>query len=357
MASPLTIVAGAGALARIRRDGLRPDAIAVVPAAAGGPKGLVLNALDKFVFGDWLPRAPRERRLIGASIGAWRMAAAVHADPVAALERLAQLYAGQRYPKRPSAAHVSAVCRDLVAGLVEGHEAEILGHPQHRLEVLADRGRGPLARPGSRRREAAGFLAAATANVSGRHRLAHLLERVVLHDPRDDAGWLREPFDAFRTAFAPLTPGNLQSALLASGSIPLVLETVAEIAGAPAGRYWDGGIVDYHLHLPYPRADGLAFYPHFADHIVPGWLDKPWRRRRARGAWLDNVVLVAPAPAFVAALPNGKLPDRGDFKRYGLDHDTRIRDWTRAIGEGGRLAEAFARWLEHPDPAVVRVFP
>ena len=40
----------------------------------------------------------------------------------------------------------------------------------------------------------------------------------------------------------------------------------------------DGGIIDYHLHLPYHRAQGLVLYPHFIDRIVPGWLDKalPW---------------------------------------------------------------------------------
>jgi len=133
-----------------------------------------------------------------------------------------------------------------------------------------------------------------------------------------------------------------------------VLEAVTGIAHAPAGSYWDGGIIDYHLHLPYPRADGLVLYPHFVDHIVPGWLDKAFRWRRARGSWLDNVVLVAPSPEFIAALPNRKLPDRGDFKRYGLDNETRIRDWTRAIGESGRLAEAFARWVERPDPGAVQ---
>lgn len=66
----------------------------------------------------------------------------------------------------------------------------------------------------------------------------------------------------------------LRDALLASGSIPLVLDAVTDIAGAPPGRYWDGGLVDYHLHLPYQREPDLVLYPHFADHIVPGWLDK-----------------------------------------------------------------------------------
>jgi hypothetical protein len=83
-------------------------------------------------------------------------------------------------------------------------------------------------------------------------------------------------------------------------------------------------------------------------------MDKAFRWRRARDAWLDNIVLVSPSPAFVAGLPNRKLPDRDDFKRYGLDHDARIRDWTRAIAESERLADALAHWLERrPDPRAV----
>ena len=348
------IRAGPQAAARIRAEGLAPGDIAVVPGAAGGPKGLILHGLDCFVFGEWLPRAPRERHFIGASIGAWRMAAALHPEPIGALQRLVRLYAAQRYPRRPTAAYVTGVCRDLVDQVVDGCAGAILGHPRHRLAVLTVRGRGPLARAETRRAEAMGFALAAAANATGRARLARFLERVVFHDPRDGVHWLSHRYDAFATRFSALSPANLRDALLASGSIPLVLEAVTGIAHAPAGSYWDGGIIDYHLHLPYPRADGLVLYPHFVDHIVPGWLDKAFRWRRARGSWLDNVVLVAPSPEFIAALPNRKLPDRGDFKRYGLDNETRIRDWTRAIGESGRLAEAFARWVERPDPGAVQ---
>ena len=352
--TPIVIRAGAQAAARIRADGIAPGDVAVVPAAAGGPKGLILHGLDCFVFGEWLPRAPRKRRLIGASIGAWRMAAALHPDPVGALTRLARLYAAQRYPPKPTAAYVTAVCRDLVDRVVGDAADAILAHPRHRLSVLPVRGRGPLAHAETRRAETFGFALAAAANAAGRARLARFLERVVFHDARDDVHWLGNRFDAFHTRFSPLSPANLREALLASASIPLVLDAVTEIAHAPAGAYWDGGIIDYHLHLPYPRAGGLVLYPHFVDHIVPGWLDKAFRWRRARGAWLDSVVLVAPSPEFIDGLPNRKLPDRGDFKRYGLDNEARIRDWNRAIGESGRLADAFARWVERPDPSLVR---
>lgn len=353
MELPIRIRAGRGALARIRREGLSPADVAVIPAAAGGPKGLILNGLDRFLFGEWLPAASRPRRLIGASIGAWRMAAACQRDPLAAFAELAQRYVHQRYPRRPASDYVSRVCAEIVAGVVSAGGGDPLGHPFYRLGVLTVRGRRWLESPGSRGQEMAGFALAALANASGRHRLGAWLERVVFHAAADDTSWLTGGFDAFSTRFVSLSAHNLEAALLASGSIPLVLDGVRGIAGAPAGVYWDGGIIDYHLHLPYPRTGDLVLYPHFTDHMVPGWLDKslPWRR--ARGEWLDNVVLVSPSREFIAGLPNGKLPDRRDFPHYGLNHDARIRAWNRAIAESGRLAEAFARWLEKPDPGQV----
>ena len=101
--NPLSIHAGPQALAHLRNHGLRAQDIAIIPGAAGGPKGLILQKLDQWLFGSWLPSAPRERTLIGASIGAWRMAAACLADPVAGFQRLGDLYCEQTYPRRPSA--------------------------------------------------------------------------------------------------------------------------------------------------------------------------------------------------------------------------------------------------------------
>jgi predicted acylesterase/phospholipase RssA len=182
------------------------------------------------------------------------------------------------------------------------------------------------------------------------------MERVVFHDSRDDAAWLRTRFDAFASHYVGLTQHNLHAALLASGSIPLVLQAVSDIHGAPPGDYWDGGLIDYHLHLPYQRDEGLVLYPHFTDHIVPGWLDKSMPWRRARDSALDNVILVSPSPSFVARLPQRKLPDRTDFKHYGQDHAARIRAWTFAIGESERMAEALAKWAQQPDLALAQAF-
>ena len=356
--SSLSFHAGPAALARLRSHGLQAADIGVVPAAAGGPKGLIFQALDQYLFGAWLPAAPRERTLIGSSIGAWRMAAACQADPVSAFARLGELYCGQRYGAKPSQQEIDAVCQQLLGAFVGGREHEILSHPHNRLHMLTVRGRGALAAPQGRQAEMKGFAAAALRNLASRERLAGMLERVVIGDARDDSAWLRERFDGFTTHFAALSSDNLASALLASGSLPLVMQPVRALAGAPPGHYWDGGIIDYNLALPYSRTGDLVLYPHFSEHIVPGWLDKamPWRRaaRGPRRGWLDNVIIAAPTNEFLRRLPRAKLPDRKDFTHYGLDHDERIRNWQRAIGEGQRLRDEFAAFAADPDLARIQ---
>jgi hypothetical protein len=361
MMNALSFHAGPRALAQLKSDGLRAADVAIIPAAAGGPKGLIFQALDQFLFGSWLAGAPRQRALIGSSIGAWRMAAACHADPVAAFARLGDLYAGQRYTSaKPSPQDIDAVCQQLLSDFVGGHEQEVVNHPHHRLHLLTVRGLRGLAAPAHRRAEIAGFVAATLLNAASRDRLAHMLERVVVSAGQGAPAWLEAQFDPFTTHFSALTAGNLGAALLASGTLPLVMKPVREIAHAPAGTYWDGGIIDYNLALPYSRLDQgeLVLYPHFSEHIVPGWLDKamPWRRA-ARGAnrgWLDNVLIVAPTPQFLATLPRRKLPDRADFKHYGLDHDARIANWRQAIAQGQALRDEFDAFAARPDLARVQ---
>ena len=49
----LQVHAGPCALALLRDRRLLPSDVRAVPAAAGGPKGLVLNHIDRFLFGHW----------------------------------------------------------------------------------------------------------------------------------------------------------------------------------------------------------------------------------------------------------------------------------------------------------------
>ena len=353
MSHPTSLILRAGprAMATIRRDGLRPEQVAVIPGAAGGPKALGIIGLDHALFGEWLPRAPRIRDLIGASIGSWRFAAVCRGDVSAAMKDFGDIYCGQRYPPRPSAQMVSESAHNNTRELLGGREEAVLSHPHYRLHVIATRGLGLLARQ-SRFRTPAGFAVAAAVNALGRRHLRHLADRMWFHDPRGMPAFVAarvgasHAFDSFHTVTTPLNAANLHPALWASAAIPTVMLGVEQIPGAPPGTYWDGGIIDYHLHLPYHRANGITLYPHFTDRIVPGWLDKPMPWRRARGQWLENLLLVSPSPEYLESLPHRKLPDRSDFKRFEHDGDARERYWRQAMAESERMGEEFLRLAE-----------
>lgn len=355
----LRLYAGPAALAWLRREGLQPQHVGVVPGAAGGPKGLILGPLDRFLFGDWLPRGGHPVHLIGASIGAWRMATACLRDCEAAFLRLQDDYIAQDYEvepgrRRPTPQHVSAAFARELQAFFGGRVHEVLHHPRWRVHVVTSRGRHVLAREG-RWRTPLGYAAAVLANVAHRRALGAWLQRVVFSAAAPGLGPVALPFDArdLPTRQVALTEANFMPALQASCSIPFVLQAVHDIPGAPPGAYWDGGITDYHLHLRW-RADlGLVLYPHFQRHVVPGWLDKGLRWRHRASAALAHTLLLAPDPDWVRSLPDGKLPDRTDFERYGRDLPGRMRAWRTAVREAQRLAEEFAAWLQRPDPGAV----
>jgi hypothetical protein len=340
----LQVLAGPRARMQLRERGLRPEDVRIVPGAAGGPKGLVLNPLDRFIFGHWLNDSRQTLHLLGASIGAWRMACASLTDADAALASMAHEYIHQRYDsppgRRPDAAHVSQVFGAKLREQFSGREQEALSHPQRRLHVFTSHGRQVLQREG-RIRTPAGYLGAFATNLFSRRAMGAWLERVVFSDPREA---LPLPLHDYRTLQVPLSAANLAPAILASCSIPFWLQAVHDVPGAPPGAYWDGGITDYHLHLPYAAmTEGLVLYPHFQPRLVPGWLDKALTHRHRASAQLDNLVLLCPRPEWIESLPGRKLPDRNDFKTYAEDVPGRIAAWQRAVAESQRLADEFAQ--------------
>lgn len=357
----LSIHAGATALKVLRERGLRPADVRVIPGAAGGPKGLILNPLDRYLFGEWLAETTHTVHLLGASIGAWRLASACLRDPAAQLAQMAHDYIHQHYEhaagKLPTSRHVSEV---FGAKLVErfGHrEAEVLQHPRYRLHVFTSRGRHLLNRQGHWRMRL-GYAGAFLTNALSRRAVGQWLERVVFSDRREP---LPLALHDYRTRQVPLDARNLCLSLLASCSIPFWLDAVHDIPGAPGGAYWDGGITDYHLHLDYgsmgradPATAGLVLYPHFQKTVIPGWLDKSLKHRHQATPHLDNVVLLSPQPEWVRTLPNAKLPDRSDFTAYSDDPAARIAAWQRATSESQRLADEFAELVASGRPILAQ---
>ncbi|MBM3387717.1 MAG: patatin-like phospholipase family protein [Betaproteobacteria bacterium] len=348
----LHIHAGPLALAHIREHGLKPEHIGVVPAAAGGPKGLILGPLDRFLFGQWLPQSRQRVHLVGASIGAWRMATACLQEPVAALHDLERDYIHQHYAlqagqKRVCAEQVSREFGLKLQAFFGARVAEVLTHPRYCLHVLASRGRHVLGREHVLATPL-GYFGAYLSNAVSRPALGAWLERVVFSSQAEVPFGVQD----FRTRLHRLTEANFMPAVQASCSIPFVLQAVHDIPGAAPGAYWDGGITDYHLHLdwhtPGDRPEGrIVLYPHFQQQVVPGWLDKALKWRHASSRFLDHTVVLAPNPEWVKTLPNGKLPDRKDFSTYGQDLQARVQVWSAATGAAQQLADEFAQWLEH----------
>ncbi|RZS56766.1 phospholipase [Sphaerotilus mobilis] len=355
----LSLHAGPRALDHLRRHGLQPSHVRAIVAAAGGPKGLILNGLDRHLFGHWLTGPGPTLHLAGASIGAWRMAAACLPDggsgagSDAAMAEMAERYIACRYDPPAGqtlrAHHVSASYAGLLHDQLGGRQAQLLSHPRRRLHVVTSRGRHLLRRE-RRFWTGLGYGAAFLSNLAHRRGLGLWLERVLFSDRREA---LPIPLTDLPTRRVDLATDNLLGSVLASGSIPFWLDAVHDLPGAPRGAYWDGGITDYHLHWPWSHWQGdgtpaIVLVPHFQSSLVPGWLDKALRARHRPTPWLDNVLLLCPRHDWIATLPNAKLPDRKDFQ--GLPVEQRQRDWRVAVTRSRQLADEFDDWLARGTP-------
>lgn len=340
----LTFRAGRKARALIAREGLRPELIKMIAGAAGGPKWLVLGHLDRYIFSDWLPGRTEPLFLIGSSIGAWRFACASRQNPGAAFDRFQQDYIHQTYGPKPSAQEVTNESQKILDGFWDAASiAEILNHPYLRLSFFAVRSKGmgatdqPLVL-------SAGLLASALGNLISRRSLALFYEQTLFYNLVTPPPFLQQ--NGFPKTSVALTAENLKPALLASGSIPLVMSGVRDIPGAPSGNYRDGGIVDYHLDIPFGVKNGIVLFPHFSERLSPGWFDKhlPWRKPTPEN--MQHVLLVSPSQDFLEKLPLKKIPDRGDFKLFSGRDEERFAYWGKVVAESERLADAFQQVIE-----------
>ena len=348
----LVFKAGPGALATVRRDGFAPERVGTLAGASGGAKWLVLSQLDRYLASQLLPRLAAPVHLLGSSIGAWRFACYAQQDPLAAIDRFEQAYVSQSYSSKPDMQEISAKSREILSlVLPEGSVQQILAHPTLRTHVMTVRARHIAASDNTALLGAALF-AAASLNLFSRRTLGWFFERALFFDARD----LPPCFDAtgFPIQKIRIRESNFVDAIVATGSIPLVLSGVRDIDGALPGVYRDGGVIDYHLDLPQTDADRLTLFPHFFERLAPGWFDKRLAWRRLAGVNIDRTILICPSAQFAASLPGAKIPDRSDFRRYGaLD---RIRIWQDVISACSALVDELHEVLE-TDQLAARLQP
>ncbi|GAB1260062.1 hypothetical protein [Aurantivibrio plasticivorans] len=336
----LNIFAGNIAYKSIKENGLKPDQISGVFGASGAAKWLSIYGLDRAIYQDWLTESTHPIHLFGTSVGAWKFAAAAQKAPGIALDAFATAYIEQSYPDGFSHEAIRSETESILnAFLSENAVKEILSHPFFRFHCGAVTSNGFFASETKTILAAALGLAAARNLVSPRL-LRKSFSRTIFSDPRDQ--FPLHKTITHNTKPIQLIESNFRQVIQASGSIPYVMPAVTNIEGAPNAVYRDGGLMDYH---PAPGilwgGEGLILYPHFYSHIIPGWFDKPFRKRYATEALLSQTVLICPSADFIKTLPYERLPDRNDFKRFQKDDTLRIRAWREVAARSHALGEEF----------------
>jgi len=361
----LVVRAGAHAALRLRAEGFHPDLFGTLVGASGGAKWIVLRHLDSVLIEHLILPRTTPLDALGSSIGSFRHACFAQRDPHAALARFDTAYVEQAYEGtvQPPMSVISQES-DRILRIVLGDRGaeEICTSPLVRSHIVATRLRNDLGLDHGRRFQLQLGTGAAL-NLFSRRLLGRSFDRILFHTTDADdvsaqghsSASPQLSFDDFETHLHALTPDRVRHALLASGSIPLLMQGVRTTPDV-SGTLFDGGIIDYHFDFEFRRRKGLVLFAHFFDRIVPGWFDKPlpWRRPNARA--LDDVVMIAPSDAFVASLPDGKVPDRNDFLEFSTEE--RIERW-RGITEQSRvLGDELAALIESQRLAdVIEPFP
>ncbi|MDP2563754.1 patatin-like phospholipase family protein [Pseudoalteromonas marina] len=337
----IDIVAGKNAAKIINEQGFRPELFTSFLGASGGPKWFTLFGLDKYIFGEFFKNRTQPLNLIGSSAGAFRSACFAQNDPVAAIERLATSYSQTRYSSnKPTPAEITIKARALLEDVFgDNGVTEIINNPVFKAHFIVAKSNGFIASE-NKLIQLLGLSKSYMLNRVNRKLLGSQYERFIFGAPNSNLS-ITDSYN-FKTQNIALNQTNLKDALLASGSIPLVMQGIKNIAGSPQGMYRDGGIIDYHFDVKINNP-GLILYPHFNSDPKAGWFDKNLKRKVAPQNY-DNVVMITPSKEFVAGLPYGKIPDRNDFTD--LDADTRIKYWNTVFSETEKLAEAFDKDLD-----------
>lgn len=341
MKFPWRVQAGPEALHHLRCHGWRPEDFSILMAASGGPKWLVLSALDRVLVKSFANTGPLH--LLGSSSGAYRFAAYTQANPERALAQLEQAYIEADW----SAARPLSQLRQTAAGIIRSFlQPGPLNHPNFRLHVCTALCKGWLASD-HRLLQASGLLGAAVLAALGRRWLSQAVERVLFSDPRTP---LPSGLRDLTSRRLNLSEHNLMGAVLASGAIPLVLPGERQVDPAAAGCLRDGGLVDYHFDQLQLEPAGLILYPHFAPGLQPGWLERFGPKRRVKPEVYRRMVLLSPTQEWIAGLPNGKVPCRQDAT--GLSQRKRRQAWHEAARRGQDLAEHWSpeHFLAHLQP-------
>jgi hypothetical protein len=332
----LDIYAGKSALKIIKKEGFKQELFSSFLGASGGPKWFCLFELDKYLFGEFFKDRTSDLNLIGSSAGAFRAACFAQNDPVAAITRLAESYSETVYSDKARPEEISSKARELLDYVLGSSGVdEIINNKIFKAHFLANKTNGFVSSE-NKLTQSIGLIKSIVLNRFDRKFLINQYERYVFKSP--SSSLKINDYCNFKTQYADLSTNNLKDALLASGSIPIVMQGIKDIAGVQNGMYRDGGIIDYHFDFKLENNSGLILYPHFNSTPKAGWFDKNLKRK-VKAENYDNVVMLVPSRKFVESLPYSKIPDRTDFTK--MESNQRIKYWKTALSETEKLSDEF----------------
>jgi len=347
----IDIYAGKTAYKTLQEEGFQQSLFTSFLGASGGPKWFILYALDKYLFGQFFKGRTQPLQLIGSSAGAFRAACLAQKDPVAAIERLAVTYAETVYSDNAKPDEITRKAREILDTVFGEHGAqEVINNPIFKAHFVVAKANG-LAASENKILQGAGLLTSYVRNRINRKLLTSQYERFIYQTPTSTLS-INDPYK-FKTHHVVLNQSNIKEALLASGSIPMVMEGIKNIGDSPEGTYRDGGIIDYHFDFKIENK-GLILYPHFNSQPKAGWFDKNLSRKVSTEHY-NNIVLICPSKAFVNALPYQKIPDRNDFTT--MDANTRIAYWKTVMAKTEDLALELASVINDSKVNLIQKLP
>ena len=241
----LEIYAGDSALKTIKENGFTPDLFTSFLGASGGPKWFTLFGLDKYIFGEFFKDKHQSLNLIGSSVGAFRNACFAQKNPVAAIECFAKNYQETTYSNKAKPEEVSTKALEMMDAIFgEFGEQEIVDNPYFKAHIIVAKCNGFVSSE-NKFIQGIGLTKSYINNRINRPRLNSQYERYIFQSSNSDLS-LNDP-DNISTTHISVTKANIRNALLASGSIPMVMRGISNIEDSPEGMYRDGGIVDYHF--------------------------------------------------------------------------------------------------------------
>ena len=184
MTKNLLVLAGKKAYPLLMDSGLSPESVSVVAGAAGGPKWLALNGLDRAIFFNWMKGHKQTIRFIGSSIGVWRFSAIAQKNPESAYDIFQDAYIHQSYSQNPDAEEITGEAKRIMDLYLTDDKARgILANPTKRLNILTTRTRWPFSSEG-RHLLLFGMVSSGILNLASRRSLRLFFDRVLFYDKR-----------------------------------------------------------------------------------------------------------------------------------------------------------------------------